>query len=247
MKKFRSYSVSAILLLVALAFHPSAVAQSGEALLSNWMASQRDAVRTVSTVRVDEKIVLSIDGGFGKQTLQMDAIRTVGPGSDPPGRAVHRALMNGQEIPFERGERFRRQQRGLLMPEIARLVENFRFPIQDFARMRITRTISQENVNGEQMWRVDATPRNQPDPVERMTAWFDVVEFQLRETQAVLRGKGPATLQILTSYRRIDGIDMPEHIHVEGSSRVRRRTRFFTTLFEVDTSYSDYTLRVNDQ
>jgi hypothetical protein len=133
-----------------------------------------------------------------------------------------------------------------MRPEFTRRIDNVLFAIQEFARLRVARGITQEIFQGEQMWRVDAAPQEQPDPVERMTAWFDVDEFRLRATHTILGAPGASPIQIRTSYARIDGIDVPIRRHISGSSRVQRRVRYFTTLFDVDTSFSGHVFTMNN-
>ena len=47
---------------------------------------------------------------------------------------------------------------------------------------------------------------------------------------------------ITTTYRRIDGLDLPVARTVEGTIPTRRRMRTFTLLFRLEATYSDYRL-----
>ena len=232
----RALALASILTGVAL----PASSQDVERLLREWLATQREAVAGVASVTLDETTRISVDGGFGRQTLVAGAVRTVGPSEGPGSHEIVRMELNGSEIAFERGERFRRQQRGLWRPEIGRMMESFRFPVRDFGRMRMARAVMDESPDGRAAWRIDVVPRAMPDPVERMTAWFEPAEFRLILTESILRAPSARPVRVRTWYERFRGIDMPVEVRAEGSSRMRRRMRFFTTLFEIETIYSSH-------
>ena len=96
------------------------------------------------------------------------------------------------------------------------------------------------------MWRIDTVPRNRSGPYERLTAWFDEENFHLQATQAIFSSRGENSLRIRTAYDRFDGIDLPVHRQIEGSTPVRRRMRFFTMFFEQRVEYSDFEISLKD-
>ena len=98
----------------------------------------------------------------------------------------------------------------------------------------------------ESMWRVDLVPQELPNPVERLTAWFDADSFHLRESLAVLEAPGQNSVRVETTYVRVDGIDLPKHIIADGSSRMLRRSRYFTTLFQIDMTVSGHQVILAD-
>ena len=106
--------------------------------------------------------------------------------------------------------------------------------------MSVSRAVSEEMSGGESMWRFDTVPRNQPNPIERLTAWFDDDDFHLRITEAILHSPDGHTFRVRTTYRPIEGIDLPIQRTVSGTGRVRRRARFFTLVFDQIVEYTDY-------
>ncbi len=221
-------------------------AQDARELLRTWMEGQRSAVEAIGSLRVTESIEQVMDSGFGKQELRLEAIREAGPEAESPGRTISWIRFNGREVPIDRGNRVRRRLRAMLRPEVARLLETFRFPVQEMARMAPSGAISQEDLEGALMWRIDTVPRNRSGPYERLTAWFDEENFHLQATQAILSSRGENSLRIRTAYDRFDRIDLPVHRQIEGSTPVRRRMRFFTMLFEQRVEYSDFEISLKD-
>ncbi|MCH8122565.1 MAG: hypothetical protein IH853_05530 [Bacteroidetes bacterium] len=221
-------------------------AQDNRRLLRTWMQGQRSAVEKIGSLRVVESVEQVMDSGFGKQELRFEAVRELGPDAQSPGRTISRIRFNGREVPVDRGERVRRRFRSMLRPEMARLLDAYRFPVREIARMVPSRSITQEALDGTPMWRVDSVPRNQGGPIERLTAWFDQDDFRLQASQTVLSLPRGNSLRIRTAYDRFDGIDLPVHRQVEGSTPVRRRMRLFTMLFEQRVEYSDYEITRKD-
>jgi hypothetical protein len=97
------------------------------------------------------------------------------------------------------------------------------------------------------MWRVDLVPQLLPNPIERLTAWFDLESFHLLDALAVLRVPEANTVRLETAYKRVDGLDLPRHVHAEGSSRMRRRMRYFTTFFEMDLTLYDQAIIFSEE
>ncbi|GMQ81384.1 MAG: hypothetical protein BMS9Abin05_0815 [Rhodothermia bacterium] len=246
MKALRTYLLVVALALGGFLSARNLSAQDAGGLLRTWMEGQRSAVEAIGSLRVTESVEQVMDSGFGKQELRLKATRQVGPEAESPGRTISWIRFNGRELPIDRGNVVRRRLRRMLRPEMARLMDAFRFPVQAVARMAPPRTISQEDLDGAPMWRVDSVPRNRSGPYERFTAWFDEENFHLQATQAILSSRGENSLRIRTAYDRFDGIDLPVHRQIEGSTPVRRRMRFFTMLFKQRVEYSDFEISLKD-
>ncbi len=235
-----------ILIVAAATFFPflaiGALAQNESEPFRSWMEEQRQSIERITSFQVNETVLHTMDGGFGKQALRTQARLRGGPDADPPGRTIIRMELNGREVSPEHGERVRRQQRSMFRTEIGRVFESFRFPVQDFSRMQMTRQMTEDELHGVPVWRVDAAPRTRSNPVERMTAWFDAETFQLLATQTLMHTRGGQPVRVRSTYQRIDGIDLPLQRVLEGSSAVRRRMRLFTVLFERTIDFSNYQL-----
>ncbi len=185
MKRLKIHILAAAAVTISPLFAFGALAQNESEALRSWMEEQRQAVEQLASFQVHETALHTWDGGFGKQTLRTQARLRGGPDANPPGRKIVRMELNGKEVPPERGNQIRRKLRSMFRPEMGRIVESFRFPVQDLSRMRLNREITEEELHGVPVWRVDAVPRSRPFPIERMTAWFDTETFQLLATQTL--------------------------------------------------------------
>lgn len=242
MKRLKRNILAAAAATLFPLFAMCALAQNESEALRSWMEEQRRAIEQIASFQILETTRHTWDGGFGKQILRTQARLRGGPEAEPPGRSNIRMVLNGKEVSPERGNRIRRQQRSMFRPEMGRIIESFRFPVQDLSRLRLNREMTEEVLNGVPVLRVDAVPRSRPSPIERMTAWFDAETFQLLATQTLLRALAGKTILMHSTYERIDGIDMPVQRVLEGSARVRRRMRLFTVLFERTVDFSNHRL-----
>ncbi len=250
MKARRTYFLGLTLVLsaffVGILSPRNLLAQDARGLLRTWMEGQRSAIEEIGSLRVTESIEHVMDSGFGRQELRLEATREVGPEAESPGRTISWIRFNGRKVPTGRGNGIRRRLRGMLRPEMAGLLDGFRFPVQELARMKPPEAISQEDLDGSPMWRMDTVPRNRGGPSERLTAWFDQENFHLQATQTIFSSRGERSLRIRTAYDRFDGIDLPIHRQIEGSTPVRRRTRFYTMLFEQRIEYSEFEITLKE-
>lgn len=237
------YTVCLIAGLSAV-FGPSMALGQQEASRSfrTWMEGQRSVVENVGSLQVSEHTEHEMDGGFGRQLFEFDALRSMGPDAETPGRMMSNLVANGVSVPDQQADRFRRNIALSLRPEVGRHLQAFRFPIQEIARMIASRDISEELLDGEQMWRIDMTSRNREGPFERITLWFNKAPFQLHSSLALAAGPGRSSIQIRTDYNRVGTLDMPSVRVIEGSVPVRRRMKMFTMLFKQTTTYSEYEL-----
>ena len=82
-------------------------------------------------------------------------------------------------------------------------------------------------------------------PIERTSLWFDEASGRLVMSSAEFKMPGDRRLVVETSYKRIEGIDVPAWRTIKGSFTMQRRLRTVTAKLEHESLYSDYTFSNN--
>ena len=82
-------------------------------------------------------------------------------------------------------------------------------------------------------------------PMERTSLWFDGYSGRLVMSSAEFNMPGGRRLVVETSYKRIEGIDVPAWRTIKGSFTMQRRLRTVTAKLEHESLYSDYSFGKN--
>ena len=81
--------------------------------------------------------------------------------------------------------------------------------------------------------------------MERTSLWFDGDSGRLVMSSAEFNMPGGRRLVVETSYKRIEGIDVPAWRTIKGSFTMQRRLRTVTANLEHESLYSDYSFGKN--
>lgn len=256
-------AISAVLLFT---FAGPSTAQDGPGLVRAWIASQRDAFRQVQSYSVTEHKQNTIDTGAGKRTYGTIAERSArrvqeNSGAIPQFREDRTLLhfsVNGKDVSTDRAARFLMQQRRMLRPDLSRILDMYRFPIQDAGQWETTQALRLVDRNGQQFWRLDGTTRIQSPfgppgerPLRRRTqsprfsAWYTTDTFRLHATQIEFPVPGRFSFSIRITYAAEGALDVPQKRTVEGTIPMRRRNRSFAVRFKQITEYKNYNISTN--
>ena len=108
------------------------------------------------------------------------------------------------------------------------------------AQVETEGTVSRVQLDGAAAWRISATRPLRRGPRERLTIWFSPSSasprlLQIRRERAIPDG---GTLDRLTTYRRLDGVDVPVSHTVDVQIEQRRRLRTYTLVLHAEATYA---------
>ena len=129
-----------------------------------------------------------------------------------------------------------------LLGEFAPLVENPALPLQLFDNMTPTGKARAERLDGEPHWRIEMVPNRGGGPYQRVTLWVHQEVGYLSRSRATAT-YNRSSIDVITDYRRLNGIDVPFRRYFEGKVQQRRRTRITTLFFAIEGDYSNYSFR----
>ena len=211
------------------------------ALLRAWLAGQSEQARSITEITFMERATRLVDGRFGQQRMDVESRVTGEPQTFDWQRTIHSLLVNGKEPPPKRRANMERRWHNPAQPEFNRLLHAVILPLRTWNQVAPIGPPTEEVVDGVACWRFEVAPRRANVPFDRITVWLDKNQGHLVRTRAIFHGRSPeATITALTDYQRIEGIDVPRRRHFEGTVKTRRREGFFTSLVELDATYSEY-------
>lgn len=283
--RFRHYVRLIFLIFAVVAVTaPVAAAQDsqdrkGKNIFREWIKSQSTALQQLRAFSVSETVHSSLNAGGGQRNYRLVARRAatrtpdgektddkVQPGRFRMEREILQLVANGQEISADRTSRFLMQQRRMMRPELSRVLDSFRFPVQEVGRWESDEPLQLIERGGTHYWKLNgiATIRLPFGPPERrngreaesrpasptsrkshVTAWFTTDTFRLHTTLVEYRLPGRFSLSLRTSYSSEGPLDIPKKRVIEGTVPMRRRSRIFAVHFKQTTDYTDYEFRRN--
>ena len=151
-------------------------------------------------------------------------------------------LSDGEAAPRNEWNSLTVQWRTLLGNRFAALIEDPALPLQVFDRMSAVGNAIEERIDGDLHWRIEMAPGDNSNPYEQVTLWVHQEMGRLSRSRAILSDRR-SSLEVITNYTRIDGIDVPQKRRYEGKIQSSRRNRITTLFFQVDGDYTEYRLR----
>lgn len=231
-----------LLVLFLVLTAPGAIAaQPTGAFVRAWADAQQRAADDVAVVRMEETTERTLDTGFGARRLHVEAALAGLPGGAWR-RTVRAATVNGRPIPPERVERLEDGFHRRMGDD--RLLDALLLPAPLLRRLQPLRPRGEADaVFGRPAVRFDFAARGDA-PVERVSLWFEPDERRLLHARVVLARPRPADraahLVVTTDYARIDELDLPVRRRLDGSVRMRRRSRAFTVVVDAESRYANH-------
>ena len=228
-----------ILLTAAVAISSPARSQpSAGELLDTWRkAAARSADGGVS-VRLRETLVRDIDGPRGEVR-----IRTVGDTElSPllrPRRFVDELWIDGEPTDVDKTQGMERRLRHALGPVARDLRRPPALAVRTLAHAEADGAVERVQLDGALAWRIVGTRPLRRGPRERLTAWFTASStsprlIRLRRERSLPDG---GSLDRMTTYRRVGGLDVPATHTVDAQVEQRRRLRTYTLVLRAEATY----------
>ena len=208
-------------------------------LFQAWRALQRQNSRSVRRVSLNERLDSHFDGPAGSWQSTLDISAT---GSISNARWQNRItglLSDGRSVPRNEWSSLTLQWRSLLGESFAALVEDPALPLGLFENMSPSGNAKEERINGTLHWRIEMVPGGSGAPYQRVTLWVSQRVGHLTRSRAVLSNRR-SSIEVITDYKRINGVDVPVKRQFEGKVQTRRRNRISTLFFQIDGTYSGY-------
>lgn len=211
-------------------------------LFQAWRALQRQNSRSIQRISLLEKLDSRFEGPAGtwRSTVDMNVSGYVTSnnwknsltGFRSDGRPVSRNDWGTLSIEWR-----------TLLGEFAPLVEDPALPLQLFENMSPTGKAREERLDGELHWRIEMVPsRGGNSPYQRVTLWVHQEVGHLSRSRATAV-RNRSSIDVITDYKRLNGIDVPYRRYFEGKVQQRRRTRITTLFFAIQGDYSNYRFR----
>jgi hypothetical protein len=149
---------------------------------------------------------------------------------------------DGRSVPRNDWNTLAVQWQSLLGEPFASLIEDPALPLQLFENMSPSGNAKEERINGAMHWRIEMIPERGSAPYQRVTLWVHQEVGYLSRSRAVLSDRR-SSIEVVTDYKRVNGIDVPFQRQFEGKVQSRRRTRITTLFFNIKGDYSGYRFR----
>ncbi len=232
------------LFLLFLGVYGSLFAQDiqPEALLREWKTSQQTHMIQLDSVVVDAYSQITIDSprGLFKVTVVHQAIARRRTDKRLSFMWTHRILrIQADKQPTDPHRLLRR------IPEWRlgqHLLQQLFFPLLTLKPLHPTHVRVADTLDGIPAWRLELVPppesSSQNVPFRRFTVWF-TQHFppHLLQARMILPqpGRPPQPLaSVLLTFLPYEGIDIPEHLHMESIRTRRRRIRTYTYITTLD-------------
>lgn len=227
------------LLAVALVAAPASGQPSAEALLDAWLDDWEAASSRLDAVAFEEAHTRVVDGPRG--TLEIETTGTLRLSLEGrPRRSVASTTVNG--VPFDLDDRssLERRLRRALGPASMDLRRPAPLPVRLLESAEPIGPVELTRLGGTPVWRVSLLRPSRRGPPERLTAWFTTsrAEPHLLRLQRDRRLRFQDTLSRVTSYSRVEGLDLPMTHAVDAEIEQRRRLRTYTLVLRSEATYA---------
>lgn len=198
-----------------------------DSLVRGWLEQQEARFGETDSVVVLEAYTLRMEGSFGERTRSQERVKRLWPPPERPGLERSpaprrpRSGMREHRLPFNHIDAMLRLQ----MP-----------------RLSLAATAA-EQVEGEQAIRHTLQTTERRSPIQTATLW--IAPGTQRLLRSVIEVRLPfqeEPMRVVTTYRRVDGLDVPLVRTAEGHMRRKRRGRTFSQYLSFEARYSDVVL-----
>ena len=227
-----------LVLLLALGAAPVVAQPSADALLNAWLDNWDAASERLDSVGMTETHVRTVEGPRG--TLEIETVGTIRlfPGQRPQ-RSVVRVSINGE--PFELAKRDDMEER--LRHALGQTSMDLRrpapLPIRVLASAEPEGSVQSTRLGSTSAWQISLLRPSRRGPPEHLTAWFTRSRTapRLLRLQRDRRLRHQDTLTRVTTYTRVDGLDLPVSHTVDAEIEQRRRLRTYTLVIHSTATY----------
>ena len=211
-------------------------------LFQAWRALQRQNSRNVQSISLNERLDSRFDGPAGSwhSTVDMNVSGYLNGSRWQNNITAFRS--DGRSVARNDWSNKYVQWQSLLGEPFAALVEDPAIPLQLFEHMSPSGKAKEERINGALHWRIEMVSRGGGAPYQRVTLWVHQEVGHLSRSRAVLANRR-SSIEVITDYKRVNGIDVPFKRRHEGKVQSRRRNRISTLFFRVNGDYSGYRFR----
>ncbi|MEO0558700.1 MAG: hypothetical protein AAF170_11025 [Bacteroidota bacterium] len=227
-----------LFLLLVLVAIPASAQPSADALVQTWIRTWDDAAQGLESVSYDETLTRTIEGPRG--TLNIETQGTLDLFLDQrPRRAVSDAWVNDDRVDLERRSEMERRLRRALGRASRDLTRPAPLPIHLLASAEPVGEVRAVRLGATPAWEVSLLRPPRRGPAERLTAWFSPSRTspRLLQIQRDRRLRHRDTLTRVTTYTRIDGLDIPTSHTVDAQIEQRRRLRTYAMVLHAETTY----------
>ena len=211
-------------------------------LFQAWRALQRQNSRNMQRISLNERLDSRFDGPVGSWHSTFDVSVSGYLNGGRWQQNITNFRDDGRPVPQNDWNGLTTQWRNLLGDPFAALIEDPALPLQLFANMSPSGNAKEERINGDLHWRIEMVPSGSSAPYQRITLWVHQEVGHLSRSRAVLSNRR-SSIEVVTDYKRVSGIDVPFKRRYEGKVQSRRRNRITTLFFQVEGDYSSYRFR----
>lgn len=228
-----------LLLTAALAVSPLARAQpSADELLATWREAAQRSAEDVVGVRLREILERSIDGPRGEFRILTVGDTQLSPLLRPR-RFVDELWINDEEKEVSELQELERRLQHALGPAAGDLRRPPALAVRTMAHAVAEGAVDRVQLDGTAAWRISGTRPFPRGPRERLTVWFTASRTspQLLRMKRVRSLPDGGLLSRRTTYRRVDGLDVPLLHTVDAQIEQRRRLRTYTLVLRAEATY----------
>ena len=210
-------------------------------LFQAWRALQRQNSRNVQRISLLEKLNSRFEGPAGtwRSTVDMNVSGYITSANWQS--SITGFQSDGRPVPPNEWNTLSVEWRSLL-GEFASLIEDPAMPLQLFANMSPSGKAREERLGGEPHWRIEMVPNGRGSAYQRVTLWVHQEVGYLSRSRATAT-HNRSSIDVVTDYKRLNGIDVPYARYYEGKVQQRRRTRITTLFFAIEGDYTNYRFR----
>lgn len=211
-------------------------------LFQAWRSLQRQNSRSIQRISLREKLDSRFDGPAGAWTSTFEMNVSGFANNNNWQYNITGIRSDGENKPRSNWDEQTVQWKNLLGEPFASIVESPALPLQIFDQMRPTGNAKEERLNGAMHWRIEMVPNRGDVPYQRVTLWVHQKVGYLTRSRAVLADRR-SSIEVVTDYKRVSGIDVPVQRRFDGKVQTRRRSRVYSLFFDIKGEYSNYSFR----
>ncbi|PAP77628.1 hypothetical protein [Rubrivirga marina] len=224
------------LVLLVLAAAPAVAQPSATSVVEAWRTDWRRSAQGLAGIDVREEAEWTIDGPRGRTVVEADGRIRYSRGI--PERDLDRVLVNGREVPADRGRGQGQRWQRAFGPAGREVHAPPLLPLALLGTAEPDR-IEADREAGVAAWRVGFD-----SPAGRAEAWFtrSGAPHLLRVRTEGERPRGGRFMRDVR-YARVRGLDLPVRAEATFTVRQRRRLRDYLVTLRADATYTGHTLR----